>query len=428
MTPWALILSNLLTNELRLFLGLFFVARGIPFGHERRIVGLAAAGGVLVTGLQAAGCPAVGALAVELLVLTALTWYALGESPRRSLFLFFFYEVGVGLWDFLLQAALGLLFCAEAFLDPTVPAGLAGIWLVRLVLLVAAVVWAKKQPQREWSLGAVSGVAILGLFGAVTLSEQTRLPLDEDQVGAWILLAMALLFAVLVYRLQRQRELEAEVAQLKQEQAESLQREYQALRRTYEDNAKLYHDLHNHIEAIYHCLTQGDLQAAERYCADLRTPLQALSQTVFTGDQAVDYLIASKLALAQRAGIATAVHIEYPRHTNLRSVDLTAILGNLLDNALEAAETAPEPQRFLHLTIRRIHAMLVLKVENGTGSVPIRENGALRTAKADKAMHGWGLKSVQTAAERYDGTLSTSYQDGVFRAVVTLSFRPVPPE
>ncbi|HIY06089.1 MAG TPA: GHKL domain-containing protein [Candidatus Evtepia faecigallinarum] len=420
MTAWQIILSQLLTNELRLVLGLYFAARGLSFALEKKTLILAVAGGVVVTGLQGAGLPAAGSAAAEVLVLTGLAWTVRGDGRRRPLFLFFFYEVGVGLWDFLLQAALGILFRAETFLDPTAPAGQAGIWLVRLVLLGAALVWTRKG---QGTMGVVSGAAILGLFGAVTLSEQTILPLSEDQMGTWVLLAMVLLFAVLVYRLQRQRELEAEVAQLKQAQAESLQREYQALRRTYEDNAKLYHDLHNHIEAIYHCLTQGDTQAAQRYCADLRTPIQALAQTVYTGDTATDCLIANKLALAQREGIDAAAYIEFPRNTDLRSVDLTAILGNLLDNALEAARTAPACRRFLRLTIRRIHAMLVIKVENGTGSPPPGED--LQTTKADKTMHGWGLKSVRTAAERYDGTLSTSYQDGVFRAVVTLSFCPV---
>lgn len=412
----AILLSQFLTNQLRLVLGLYFAA--VPL--EKKTLVLAVAGGVAVTGLQGAGLPAAGPAAAEVLVLTGLAWAARRGNLRRPLFLFFFYETGVGLWDFLLQAALGVLFGSEAFLDPAAPAGQAGIWLVRLALLGAAL---GRTGKGRGITGAVSGAALLGLFGAVTLSEQTRLPLDEDLVGTWILLAMVLLFAVLVYRLQAQRALEAQVARLEQAQAESLRREYQALRRTYEDNAKLYHDLHNHLEAISHCLTQGDIPAAQRYCADLRAPVQALARPAYTGDTAVDCLIASKLALARREGIEAAASIDFPHNTNLRSVDLTAILGNLLDNALEAASTAPEPRRFLRLTIRRIHAMLVIKVENGTDRPPPGED--LQTTKADKTMHGWGLKSVRTAAERYDGTLSTSYQDGVFRAVVTLSFCPV---
>jgi sensor histidine kinase regulating citrate/malate metabolism len=222
--------------------------------------------------------------------------------------------------------------------------------------------------------------------------------------------------------------MELEIAKLKQDQAEILERDYQALRRTYANNAKLYHDLHNHIEAIYQCLTQGDIQEAVQYCEELRTPVREISQTVWTGDKAIDYLISSKIALAEQEHIQTEVNIEYPRNTNIRSVDLTTILGNLLDNALEAAETAPEHLRFLHLTVRRINAMLIVKVENGSGEAPTQENGNLLTSKMDKAFHGWGLKSVQTAAEHYDGVINTEYTDGIFKTVVTLSFQPIKTE
>lgn len=144
--------------------------------------------------------------------------------------------------------------------------------------------------------------------------------------------------------------------------------------------------------------------------------------------KAIDYLISSKMALAEQEQVKTKVNIEYPHNTNIRSVDLTTILGNLLDNALEALKTAPAHLHFLGLTIRRINAMLIIKVENGYGETPVRENEHLLTSKRNKVFHGWGLKSVQTAADRYDGTISTKYEDGIFQAVVTLSFQPIKTE
>ena len=283
----------------------------------------------------------------------------------------------------------------------------------------------RQSGQSGGAMRSLSVLVILGMVGAVTLSEQKALTLDEDLVGTWIILSMVLMFAILFYRVNRQREMESEIARLKQEQAEIVERDYQALRRTYEGNAKLYHDLHNHIEAIYQCLLQGDTEEAARYCEDLRTPVREISQTVWTGDKALDYLISSKLALAEQEHIKTKVNIEYPHNTNIRSVDLTTILGNLLDNALEAAQAAPDGLRFLNLTIRRINAMLIIKVENGYGHDLKREDGKLLTTKSDKAFHGWGLKSVQTAADRYDGTISTDDKDGIFQSVVTLSFQAI---
>ncbi len=320
------------------------------------------------------------------------------------------------------------MFHSERFIDPNVPEFLTGIWLVRLLALGIAVTLGKQKQKPAGAMRLASMIVILGLFGAVTLSQQTILPIDEDQVGTWIILSLILMFAILFYRVNRQREMELEIARLKQDQAEILERDYQALRRTYADNARLYHDLHNHIEAIYQCLTRGDIGEAVQYCGELRTPVREISQTVWTGDKAIDYLISSKMALAGQEHIQTKVNVEYPRNTNIRSVDLTTILGNLLDNALEAAKTAPDKVRFLNLTIRRINAMLIIKVENGYGEVPKQKNGNLITSKADKAAHGWGLQSIQTVADRYDGVITTDYENGVFRSVVTLSFQPVKTE
>ena len=418
-------ISYLLTNEMRLFLGLFLVAKVMNFLPERKLLFLSGFGGVLVTALQMAGLPTIGVLTVELLIITAVTWYCLRDKLNLCLFLIFFYEVGVGLWDFLLQAGLGIMFRSKNFINPNAMEYLAGIWLVRLLMFIGAITLVKQEHPNAGTLRALSVLVILGMFGAVTLSEQTILPLNEEQVGTWIILSVILLFAILFYRVNQQREMEAEIAKLKQEQAEIVERDYQALRRTYADNAKLYHDLHNHIEAIYQCLIQGDTKEAVRYCEDLRTPVRQISQTVWTGDKALDYLISSKMALAEQEQIKTKVNIEYPHNTNIRSVDLTTVLGNLLDNALEAAKAAPENLRFLNLTIRRINAMLIIKVENGYGNTPVQENGKLLTSKKDKAFHGWGLKSVQTAADRYDGTIRTDYKDHVFQSVVTLSFQPV---
>ncbi len=425
---WVQVISYLCSNELRLFLGLYLVAKLTDFHLERKALLLTGAGGCLATILQAASLPTIGVMAVDVLVIIAVAGYYQRKKVNLFLFLAFFYEIGVGLWDFLLQAGLGILFRSENFIDPKAPEYLAGIWLVRLVMLGVAVFLAKQPKESTTPMRLTSAAAMLGLFGAVTLSQQTILPLSDEQAGTWVILSMVLLFSILFYRLSRQREMELEIAQLKQDQAEILERDYQALSRTYEGNAKLYHNLHNHIEAIYQCLNQGDIQEAVRYCEDLRTPVREISQTVWTGDKALDYLISSKMSLAEQEHIKTKVNIEYPHNTNIRSVDLTTILGNLLDNALEAVETAPDELRFLNLTIRRINAMLIIKVENGYGNAPAENGGKLTTSKADKASHGWGLKSVQTAADRYYGTITTDYKNGVFQSVVTLFFQPVKTE
>ena len=425
---WYQMISYLLTNELRLILGLYLVSKLTEFSLERKSLLIAGAGGCLVTLLQIVALPTMGFMTIELLMIAAIAWYYLQEQLQLCLFLIFFYEVGVGLWDFLLSAGLGVLFHSENFINTGTVEYLVSIWLVRLLMLGTSIILTKHYQQTAGTMRLFSVIVILGLFGTLILSQQKILPLDEDQIGSWIILSLVLLVAVMFFRMKRQHEMELEIVRLKQDQAEILERDYQTLRQTYANNAKLYHDLHNHIEAIYQCLSKGDNQEAMRYCEDLRTPVREISQTVWTSDKAIDYLISSKMALAEKEHIKTTVNIEYPHNTNIRSVDLTTILGNLLDNALEAVEIAPDNLRFVNLTVRRINAMLIIKVENGCSEIPVQEDGKWLTSKTDKAFHGWGLKSVQSAAERYDGTINTEYKDSVFKSVVTLSFQPIKTE
>ena len=202
--------------------------------------------------------------------------------------------------------------------------------------------------------------------------------------------------------------------------------DYLALNRSYAVNAKLFHDFHNHIGVLRRMLSHQKTEEAVRYLDELQAPVQEMTDTVWTGDETLDYLINSKAAAAREKGILYEAEVEFPRHTNLQSADLCAILGNLLDNALEAACQVQESQRrFVRLTIRRINQMVIVKVENSFASVPTEKDGVLETSKNREGLHGWGLKSARAAAGKYDGIVRTSYTETAFTAVATLSYQGV---
>ena len=170
MMDWIQILSYLFTNELRLVLGLYLVARLADFPLERKALLLTGAGGCLVTVLQAVSLPFIGVIAVEVLVISAVAWYYLREKLNLCLFLAIFYEIGVGLWDFLLQAGLGILFQSDRFVDPQAPEHLAGIWLVRLIMSVVAILLAKQKEKSPLPMRLTSIAVMLGMFAAITQS------------------------------------------------------------------------------------------------------------------------------------------------------------------------------------------------------------------------------------------------------------------
>lgn len=102
-------------------------------------------------------------------------------------------------------------------------------------------------------------------------------------------------------------------------------------------------------------------------------------------------------------------------------LDLCSLLGNLLDNAIEAAAQAEtEALRCAKLSIRRKGNLLILVVENGYAIAPVVENGVFVTGKKEKDLHAIGMRSIRYVAEKYDGVVHNSYENNWFKATVLL--------
>lgn len=427
MMAWYQILSFFFTNGIRIFLGFCLVIALLKLpGNMKKAGVVSVCAAAFITALSCFSSSPVYLTGAEIMILTLTAHYLFLAKPRMCLFVIFFYEIAVALWEFILSAGMGVLFRSERFLDAQTPEYLAAVWIVRLLMLGMAFLAAKDRDGKNRLLSRTgSGVAVAGLLGVVFLSGQHSITISDDRMSPWLIYSVLLPMAILFYNLNCQYEMEKRIARLEKDKNVLLERDYQTLSDTYATNAKLFHDFHNHIDILHRYLSKGSTAEAIRYLEDLRSPLQAMTQTVWTGEETVDYLINSKIALAASRQVRVSTNVEFPRHTDIRGVDLVAILGNLLENALDAAGKAEDDLRFINLTIRRINNMLIVKVENGCSAPPVFADGYLQTSKEDKALHGWGLRSARTAAGRYDGIIETEYSGHTFRAVVTMSFEAV---
>ncbi len=169
MMEWYQLISYLLTNGLRLIFGVYLLARLTNFPLDRKVLLLSVFGGCLVTVFQVVSLPAIGILSAELFIIAVIAWYHLRKQLNLCLFLIFFYEVGVGLWDFLISAGLGILFHSERFTNVNTPQYLFSIWVVRLAMTGIIILLARHQNSRPLeAVHFASVIAISGLFGAVT--------------------------------------------------------------------------------------------------------------------------------------------------------------------------------------------------------------------------------------------------------------------
>ncbi len=429
MIEWLILLSNITTGSVRTIIALFIIYRLLATKKENKNSVIIAAIGIVVISviLSITGLSDFYRMVSEVVWIVICASYFQNADIRMSLFVSIFYEIAISLCQFLVAAWLGVIFHLSEFLNYGTAYGQISVWLFHALLIIGALYILKKPNMTgKTAFRFASIIVIITFIAIITLSQQTILFIADDTLDMWMILEVILMMAVLIFNINRQYEFEKELARLKTEQAELLERDYTTLNNAYAINAKLFHDFHNHIAFLRHLLSNAKLEEAIQYLDELQTPVQKITKTIWTGDEMVDYIINSKAATAKEHNIQYEAQVEFPRHTNLRSVDLCAILGNLLDNALEAAEQVPEKEkRFIQLTIRRINQMLIIKVENSFSNPIILQDGVLTTSKVKNGLHGWGLKSAQAAAEKYDGTVQTSYKDKVFKSVATLSYQCV---
>ncbi len=203
-----------------------------------------------------------------------------------------------------------------------------------------------------------------------------------------------------------------------------LEENYHLLTDLYQKNERLYHDMNHHLQMIYHLAKKNEIPEITEYVNSISTPIDELSDTIWSGVDVVDAILNHTVLDAQRQGIKIDVNAEFPKNCNITSDDLCVILFNLLDNAMEAClrcmprlEITPR----IDVTIRRIHQFLIIKIQNPC-IMPRRLFGIFPTTKADARHHGIGLRNVREKVEKYNGSLEISMEGNLFTATALLFF------
>ncbi len=139
-----------------------------------------------------------------------------------------------------------------------------------------------------------------------------------------------------------------------------------------------------------------------------------------TGNEFLDIIIRDKAQAAKEKKIDFSAVIHFKDGSFLEPLDISAIFGNALDNAIEASEKLPEDLRLITAKASRIHDMLVITVENNT---PPDALSIKNTSKEDTFLHGFGLPNIKNAVAKYDGECIPRQKDGRFALKIMI---PVP--
>lgn len=167
-----------------------------------------------------------------------------------------------------------------------------------------------------------------------------------------------------------------------------------------------YHDLKGLLEGF-----QGQISQAQ--IDQLKEKVGEYDTLVDTGCRVLDVVLAEKRAACGRRGVELTTFVDGRALSFMEELDLYALVGNALNNAIDAASQVPEGERFITLTASAQDGMVAIHVENPYSGQIVMES-SLPKSQRDERYHGFGMKSMERIVEKYGGTLAVKAQDGVF--------------
>lgn len=182
------------------------------------------------------------------------------------------------------------------------------------------------------------------------------------------------------------------------------------------------HDYHNHIQTMKAHLAMGNFKELEEYLNELDQDLTTVDTVIKTGNVMIDAILNSKISLAKVREIRVDAKAIVPKELGeeISEVDLSLIIGNLMDNAMEACmEIGTKEERFIRVYMDILKGQLYIYILNSSVGRRKRKGSGYLSTK-DSGSHGFGLMRVDRVVEKYHGYLERQDEEGVFATEVML--------
>lgn len=277
-----------------------------------------------------------------------------------------------------------------------------------------------KLGKREWLLiSTVFGISFAAIVlvqtAAVKTSAYTTVLLAAEMCCIAVA-AVCFYMTVLLNKTQRESERLRSLAQ-----QEKFREQYaQNIKKQYEEISQVRHDMKQTHSVVMSLLMEAKADEAIEYMQKSAKQISEFDVIIDVGNDFVNAILNAKLSEAKQNGITVLCSAD-KNAAGIDEVDLCNLLGNLLDNAIESCEKCGDGQRIIEIKLRTCENKYLLEVENTAIENALENNRQLSTTKGDASRHGYGVKSIKSIAEKYNGMVNFSQTGDRFRSTVVLS-------
>lgn len=223
---------------------------------------------------------------------------------------------------------------------------------------------------------------------------------------------MLYLYNLLLHSISQQYEMEMLKTQL-----QAYANQLNVVLRGEEKIKALRHDIKHHLSELMLLANKHDVAEIQKYIDEMNSFLKNPNEIVSSGNLEIDSVLNFMLQKAEKELKTVDIKVMLPEKVR-HSFDINVMLGNLLENAIEAAGKTENKYLSVHIKLKR--GILKVKIENSFESSYIlrkeqnRKDTILKTTKPFTKQHGIGLKNVKKIVEKYNGTMAVTAQKGIF--------------
>ena len=179
-----------------------------------------------------------------------------------------------------------------------------------------------------------------------------------------------------------------------------------------------YHDLKHQINILK---TQSYSGKSTSYLEKMEREIRVYETQNKTGNQILDAVLTNKAMTCQNKEIELKFIVDGEALSFMEDMDVSALFGNMLDNAIESAEKQQEKQkRLIWLYVTREKQFVRIRTENYCDEKIRFKNGMPVTTKKDKRLHGYGMKSIKSTVEKYHGSVVAAQENNWFELKILL--------
>lgn len=255
----------------------------------------------------------------------------------------------------------------------------------------------------------LTGISVVGYIGCAFIGAIMLQNFNIHINTAWYIFLILLLMTIAVFYFTSKHKDERLRTTMLQAKNEMLEKNYIQVNEFYTSNAKLFHDMNHHFDAVYRMLQLGEIEQAKVYIESLRNQNKFDNGEIQTGINVLDAILYEMDIKGKKKGVELKFESSLlPCDMGVDSSDICSLFANLLENAIEAA------MKEVRVQIKLINRAIFVVIKNDYSVEPIKKDGTFLTHKKDKNLHGWGTKIVNQIVQKYEGDIKYETKEGYF--------------